>query len=120
MALILIRILLLLTPIIVIVTWLFLRARKNADGEHSPDTELTNVRTILTILLALIGLVSAILYFSDEDQGKPGQIYVPARVEDGKVVPGYFEDESSLGKKDVEQPSTPENEKSEPQSGGQD
>jgi hypothetical protein len=89
MAILVIRILLLLAPVFLLILWLVKRSNRVTDNEGN-DVDVIGARKILLVVLSLVTFVAAVLYFTEDDKGNPGQIYVPARVEDGKVNPGYF------------------------------
>jgi hypothetical protein len=92
MTMMVIRILLLLAPIVLLIIWLVKRS-KHTKQEDGIDVDIIGARRILLSLLSLVIFIAAVLYFTENDRGDPGQIYVPARVEDGKVIPGYFKNE---------------------------
>jgi len=88
---VIIRVLLLLLPVIGLLFWIRARARKNARGEMS-DEDVKHLR------LGLIGLVVLLLIAGfgirmTDNSGDGGAFYVPARVENGKTIPGHFVDE---------------------------
>lgn len=86
---ILFRILLVLIPIVAVIFWLRWRASENLDEEER-ELELRRLRMVLVALvLALFG-VGLGFRTMDDSTGDVDQVYVPARVEDGKVVPGRF------------------------------
>jgi hypothetical protein len=93
-----IRILLLTLPAILLIYWLCLRfkkARADADenGNARDFNDIGAIRKVLIITLGAVVLLAATLYFTEDDRGDPGQYYVPARVEAGKIIPGYFTDD---------------------------
>ncbi len=93
-----IRILLLTLPAILLIYWLYLRfkkARASADenGNARDFNDIGAIRKALIIILGVVILLAATLYFTEDDRGDPGQYYVPARVEAGKIIPGYFTDD---------------------------
>lgn len=88
---ILIRVLLLLLPVVGLLFWIRARARKNAGGEMS-DEDVRHLRFGLIGLVVLI-LVAGIGIRMTENSGTEGEFYVPARVENGKTIPGHFVDE---------------------------
>lgn len=85
---ILLRILLVLLPIILLAVWIRWRSKVNKGGEI-PESEVKSLRRTLFVLVVSIMAVGVGLKLSDESGDVDG-IYVPARVEDGKLIPGYF------------------------------
>lgn len=85
---ILLRILLVLLPIILLGVWIRWRSKVNKGGEI-PESEVKSLRRTLIVLVLTIVGVGAGLKLSDESGDVDGT-YVPARVEDGKLIPGYF------------------------------
>ena len=61
---------------------------------RSPGTSTTSIIARAPVLaLSILGalLVTGVLaLFGDVTDGKPGQVYQPATVKDGKVVPGQM------------------------------
>jgi len=85
---ILIRVILFLLPIVMLIYWLRWRARRKA-GEDD-DGDVRNLMLMLIVFaLTLLGAGLA-LRFTAEDS-MPGDVYVPARMENGVLVPGHFE-----------------------------
>ncbi len=82
------RILLVLLPIILLVVWVRWRSKVNKGGEI-PESEIKSLRRTLAVLVVTIIGVGIGLKLSDESGDVDG-VYVPARVEDGKLIPGYF------------------------------
>jgi hypothetical protein len=75
-----------LVPFAIYALWLVVTRRtlRNAD-----DWE---VKTIAYLSLAGgILLIGAILFFIHFDRDPPGGTYIPAHIENGKIVPGYIE-----------------------------
>lgn len=86
---VLLRILLVLLPIIALVLWLRWRVKRE-QGEDVRELEAKRLRvgmSILTVALLLTGLA---FRFLDNTSGDVDQVYVPARVENGVLIPGKF------------------------------
>lgn len=88
MAVIILRILLVLLPVLLLVWWLRGRA-KRAKGEQIQDKDLKRARLTLLGFVVLIAALGLALKFSD-DSGETDLVYVPAKVVDGKLIPGHF------------------------------
>jgi hypothetical protein len=85
---ILLRIMMLLLPVVLVILWLRWRAKKNSEGGVT-DADQAKMRvSLLIVIVALLGTGLA-LRFTD-DSGSPSGRYVPARVEDGKLIEGHF------------------------------
>ncbi|HMN85076.1 MAG TPA: DUF6111 family protein [Bauldia sp.] len=66
--------------------WLLATRRKVGSTSEWP------LKTVAWLALAgAVVLLFAIAFFIHLDSGKPGTIYVPARIENGVIVPGHFE-----------------------------
>jgi len=91
---ILLRILLVLLPIVLLVVWLRWRSKVNRGGDI-PEAEVKSLRqTLIVLLITLFGVgVGLKLTGSNDIDG----IYVPARVVDGKLIPGYFKPNEAAG-----------------------
>ena len=88
---IILRILLFLLPLIAVVIWL----RARAKMANNPDALADDVRKMkIGVLLLMAGAMTAavLLYVFDEDKAPSGSQYSPARMENGKLVPGSFND----------------------------
>ena len=99
------RIILLLLPVVVLIYWLRWRARKKAQGELS-DEDVRALRLVLVAAVITLLAGGLTLRFLD-DSGSPKGIYVPARVENGVLIPGHFKDDAGkekVGDEDVEDP----------------
>lgn len=84
-----IRIILVLLPIIALILWLRWRSKRD-QGEEIRELEAKRLRigmSILTVALLLTGLA---FRFLDNTSGEVDQVYVPARVENGVLIPGKF------------------------------
>tara|TARA_R110002072_G_scaffold92461_1_gene205773 strand:- start:126 stop:458 length:333 start_codon:yes stop_codon:yes gene_type:complete len=98
---ILLRVLLVLLPIILLLVWVRWRSKVNNGGEI-PESEVKSLRlSLFAIVIAIMG-VGIGLKLSDESGDVDG-VYVPARVENGTLIPGYFKPQESDKK---ETPST--------------
>jgi len=98
-----IRILLLLLPVIGLLFWIRARARRKANGELS-DEDIKHLRLGLLGLVVLL-LVAGFGIRLTESSGGEGEFYVPARVENGKTIPGHFVKEDPEKAKDKEEAS---------------
>lgn len=86
---IVIRIILVLLPVIALILWLRWRSKRDL-GEEIREIEARRLRigmTVLTVMLLLTGLA---FRFMDGTSGEVDQVYVPARVENGVLIPGKF------------------------------
>ncbi|GHF23775.1 hypothetical protein GCM10017044_17930 [Kordiimonas sediminis] len=89
MILIIVRLILILVPIAAVIFWLRWRIkRKHSDAELSED--ISDLRRILLISIALIFGAAMTLYFVDDGKGDPNMRYVPPYEKDGKIIPGHF------------------------------
>ncbi len=84
----LIRIVLLLLPLVGLIFWIKSRARRGASGELSED-DIKHLRLGLVGLVILL-LVAGLGIRMTEDSSNGDGRYVPARVENGKTIPGHF------------------------------
>ncbi|GAB4154561.1 MAG: hypothetical protein Tsb0016_26780 [Sphingomonadales bacterium] len=87
-----IRLLIFILPFVLFALWLYWRRR--SGGAAGRVLEARADRRLLFGMLGLIILIIGIATYeviSNPAPG-PGARYVPPRVEDGKVIPGYFED----------------------------
>ncbi|RME67865.1 MAG: hypothetical protein D6782_01930 [Alphaproteobacteria bacterium] len=87
-----IRILIFLLPFVLFALWLYWRRR--GGGAAGRKLEARADRRLLYAMLAFILAVLGIATFEVISKPAPGPDarYVPPRLIDGKVVPGYFED----------------------------
>jgi len=85
-----VRLLLFLLPLLAFGLWLWLRRGRAAmdDAERARQD-----RRIRIVLAAFIAAWLAMLAGVTATQHRPSddEIYVPPRLEDGKIVPGHFE-----------------------------
>lgn len=74
------------------------RRNKEAEerGESLPPWRVWPWARLISLggALSILALVS--LSFIDPDAGSEDDVYIPARVEDGVIVPGYFEKKSTV------------------------
>lgn len=83
------RILVVLLPVIALILWLRWRSKRDL-GDEVRELEAKRLRvgmTILTVALLLTGLG---FRFLDDTSGNVDEVYVPARVENGVLIPGKF------------------------------
>lgn len=75
-----------LLPFAAYALWLLLTRRTVRNAED------WQIKTITWLALAGAALmVTVILIFIHYDSSPPGGTYVPAHIENGQIVPGYFE-----------------------------
>ena len=75
-----------LLPFAAYAAWLYFT---RGSARNSNDWQ---VRTVAYLSLAGAGLlIVAILAFTSFSQAPPDGVYVPAHVEDGRIVPGHIE-----------------------------
>lgn len=85
---ILLRVLLVLLPVILLVVWVRWRSKLNKGGEI-PASEVKSLRlSLLAIVIAIMGVGIGLKLF--DESGDVDGVYVPARVENGTLIPGYF------------------------------
>lgn len=97
---IVIRVLLLLLPVVGLLFWIRARARRSANGEFS-DEDVKHLRLGLVGLVVLL-LIAGIGIRMTDTSGGEGEFYIPARVENGKTIPGHFVTEDPDKKPDEE------------------
>lgn len=80
--------LLFLLPTIIYVTY-----RLITRGRNSSQTGVLDDAPLLWLFIAGAALaLSTLVFFSSKTTGgKPGQVYVPPALEDGRIVPGHNE-----------------------------
>lgn len=98
------RILLVLIPIIALLLWLRWRVKQDLD-EETQQLEFKRLCVGMAVLVLALFATGLGLRFFDDSSGDVDQVYVPARVEDGKVVPGKF-----VPRDEQEQNQTPKSE----------
>lgn len=112
MAILIFRILLFLLPIALLVFWLRWRTKRNSeDGLTEADERKAKI-TLLALIAGILVAAFSLRYF--DDSGSPSGRYVPARVEDGKVIDGHFVEEDEAQQetedpKESEKPDDPKN-----------
>lgn len=114
---VLLRILLILIPIMALFLWLRWRVKRDLD-EETREIEFRRLRAGFVALVVALFAVGLGIRFLDETSGDVDQVYVPARVENGVLIPGRFvsKDEAEAQSSAPEQ----ETEKEDPPSGGGD
>ncbi|KAB2869163.1 MAG: hypothetical protein F9K43_11715 [Bauldia sp.] len=66
--------------------WLFATRGSLSNASDWP------VRTVAYLAMGgAVMMLIAIVFFISFDTGQPGKTYVPARLENGVIVPGHFE-----------------------------
>jgi hypothetical protein len=82
----LVNLLLILTPLILYFTYIYLRRR------NTPDSEIMENAPIFWLLAAGVGLMLlGLVVLGQWETGEIEGRYVPPRIEDGRIVPGHFE-----------------------------
>lgn len=101
---IVLRVLLFLIPIVALILWLRLRSKRHLD-EGLLEIEARKFRIGMLVLIVVLLATGFATRFTDEGSGKGDMIFVPARVENGKVIPGHFvpRDEGKPQEQDVEE-----------------
>lgn len=120
MAILFFRILLFLLPIALLIVWLRWRARRNSeDGLTEADERKAKI-TLLALIAGILVAAFSLRYF--DDSGSPSGRYVPARVEDGKVIDGHFveEDKAQEKQETPKEPKDPDEQDSDEQDSGDD
>lgn len=83
------RIMLVLIPVLALVLWIRWRMKRDLDAE-TREAEFRNLRVGMVVLLLALVATGIGLRFFDNGGGAVDQVYVPARVEDGKLIPGHY------------------------------
>lgn len=83
------RLMLILIPIVALLLWIRWRMKRDLD-EETRRIEFKRFRIGLASLLVALLATGLGLRFFDDGAGDVDSVYVPARVEDGKVIPGYY------------------------------
>lgn len=81
------NVILFLLPTIIYVAYRLLTRKENASSARVLDDAPLLWLFFAGAALALMTLV----FFSKTDGGKPGQVYVPPVLKDGKIIPGHNE-----------------------------
>lgn len=101
------RLMLIIIPIVGLLMWIRWRMKRDLD-EETRRIEFKRFRIGLSALLVATLATGIGLRFFDDGAGDVDSIYVPARVEDGKVIPGYYIPKDELDKKDSDGPNPDE------------
>lgn len=85
----LLRIILVLIPIVAVLAWLRWRMKRDLDEEvRLAEFKRLKISFVcLTVVLLFAGLG---LRFLNDTSGNVDEVYVPARVENGVLIPGKF------------------------------
>jgi hypothetical protein len=68
--------------------------------EEGSRTSIWNDAPVVWLIVAgAIVAFSVLFAFGNTSGGKPGEIYVPPEVKDGKIIPGHFVPAPEPGKK---------------------
>lgn len=97
------RLLLILIPIFGLLLWIRWRMKRDLDAE-TRRIEFKRLRIGLTALLVALLATGLGMRFSDDGAGNIDSVYVPARVEDGKLIPGYYIPKEDAEKKETDKP----------------
>lgn len=103
---ILIRILLIILPIALLIVWMRWRAKVSAGGEIPEDETRRLRRTLIVIIVALVATGFSLKIF--DDGGSVDGVYVPARMENGILIPGHFDSVQEDASKKADPAVTPE------------
>ncbi len=80
-------ILLFLIPFALYFAWLFLMRRVGPDnGEGQPAIAWRDAPWLLLTVAGVIVLAVGLLWFAEQRAMQPGERYVPARLEDGRIT----------------------------------
>ena len=91
---IILRAFLFLIPVVALLMWLKWRMQVDrSEEELAADIAKLRTRLLLLVGAALAALLG--LYFTDELRSKACMDYVPAHMENGKLVPGQFKPRDS-------------------------
>lgn len=97
------RLMLILIPIVGLLLWIRWRMKRDLD-EEIRLVEFRRFRIGMGVLLAAMLATGLGLRFFDDGAGDVDSVYVPARVEDGKVIPGYYIPKEDVDKKEEDVP----------------
>lgn len=92
MRMLLIRILPLLLPIIILIGWMIYNRRK-ALAKGLPAPTLKDAPWVTAGIVGIATLIFGLFYLDYHAGERPGGTYVPAKIEDGRLVPGHIERE---------------------------
>ncbi len=56
--------------------------------KQDPDADVSGAPVFWLFAVGLLLMLASVAYFIETEGGKPGEVYVPPRIEDGKIVPG--------------------------------
>ncbi|WP_439576826.1 DUF6111 family protein [Elioraea sp.] len=79
-------ILLFLIPFALYFAWLFLMRRAGPDGEGDRVIAWRDAPWLVLTVAGVIVLAVGLLWFAEQRSMQPGERYVPARLEDGRVT----------------------------------
>lgn len=102
------RVMLILIPIFGLLLWIRWRMKRDLD-EETRKAEFKHLQIGMVVLVLTTLATGLGLRFFDDDVGEIDSIYVPDRIENGKVIPGYYIPKESAGEKDGEQAESDEN-----------
>ena len=85
---IILRLLLVILPVALLLFWVRWRM-KNAAGGEIPESETKAMRRWLIVALVSMVGIGFSLKLVEDDTVTDG-VYVPARIEDGEVIPGHM------------------------------
>ena len=97
------RFMLILIPIVALLLWMRWRMKRDLD-EETRKAEFKRLQVGMTVLVVATLATGLGLRFFDDGAGDVDSIYVPARVEDGKLIPGYYIPKDEADKQDTEKP----------------
>ncbi len=103
---IILRVLLFLIPIVGVLLWLRWRVKRDLD-EATRKLEFKRLCIGLSLVLIALLATGLGLRFSDDSSGDIDSVYVPARVENGKLIPGRFVPRDELEQDQTPVPSAP-------------
>ncbi len=104
---ILLRAMLILIPIFGLFLWIRWRMKRDLD-EETREVEFRRLQIGMTVLVLATLATGLGLRFFDDDVGEIDSIYVPDRIENGKVIPGYYIPKDSADEKDGKKPKSDE------------
>jgi len=101
------RVMLILIPIFGLLLWIRWRMKRDLD-EETRKAEFRHLQIGITVLVLATLATGMSLRFFEDDVGDIDSIYVPDRIENGKVIPGYFIPKK-VDERDDEKPASDEN-----------